>query len=980
MRTTTGRRVLALVMAVALATILAGPVGPAAAGATDPAPATGVPNGRVSPDDLANPDVYPQRGFWDVKGVTSFFAGVPNEDALLATMGIGRLDTSWARFEPTLMTPPCTGGRVEYDGHCFAVPTDVDQTIRRFTEAGLPTMAIVFGTPEWARGDKPCDPFNWWHDVFCSPADPADFGRFAGFLADRYDGTTARGRLTDFVIQNEVNMNQWYNVGCGKGIPCDLDAWVASYAGDYRAAYDAIRSHQAHAKVMIPLTHHLETSFDAPDLVHPVWSVKTFLPKVVALLGDREWSIAHHPYPRSVDPSIDARDLPHATLGNLGVLVGWLRATFPDDPQAWEIELTEQGMNNPGLYDEEHAKELCDAFRGVLGTPGIGSFIYHSLKDNPGEFGLALGLHRQDGTPKPALATWRDANDPDAPSCGFENDGHTVVRTATSRADGRTWTSSRPLPAGYHVEGRQWILSYEEEPGTAMAYECGDGDATAAPATYPGGTWLSRAADCDGAFPMGPVGWIRTAPGDGLTPIATCVSGSTRTTVEGDCPAGATATTVGWAAAEDVPQEILDELNAEDPDEPEEPEDPVDPNDPDLSGFEVVFALRDGGFRIGRLDPIALPNGDPEGEGTTYLAGDWDETTGALDLELLAPRFTTPVKTTILPDPVPTTMELSQVGGGTGYLDPQTGEMDVSITIDTRLTSPDPLFQLFLGDSCILGPTTLALDAETAFDLGAAEPRATVADAGFHFPAAHGCGNGGDLDSTLNPALGLPTSDTESTMDLAWIQGAPGRARTPTESFATAALTDLEGATPTLEDATAVALAVERRGKGPVVREVVASDAHGWTVAGALFRSILGRAPTEDEQGYWSHRMANGGTIPWLAAVLHASPEGYARGGGTDPAWVDALYADLLGRPAQAGERAYWVDQVPSIGRGLVAKRIAASPEAVRRRVGQLYVHLLGRSASAAERDYWATRADTAVIVGLVISPEYQTRAERRFP
>ena len=313
--------------------------------------------------------MYPERGFYDIKGVTSFY-DVPSSDELLATMGIGRLDTSWAPFEPQVVSPPCPGGHAEYDGHCFRVVPEADALIKRFTDAGLPVMAIAFGTPAWARGEKPCDPFNAWHDVFCTPDDPADFARFAGFLAERYDGTNGAGRITDFVIQNEVNMNQWFNIGCGKGIPCDFDQWVHDYAQIYNTAYDAIRAHQPAAKVMIPLTHHLEPSFDAPDLVHPMWSIKTFLPPVVAKLGDREWSIAHHPYPRSVDPSIDARDLPFATMGNLGVLVGWLRATFPDDPHAWEIELTEQGMNNPGLFDDLHARELCDAFRGALGHAG----------------------------------------------------------------------------------------------------------------------------------------------------------------------------------------------------------------------------------------------------------------------------------------------------------------------------------------------------------------------------------------------------------------------------------------------------------------------------------------------------------------------------------------------------------------------------------------------------------------------------------
>jgi len=712
---------------------------------------------------LHDPDAYPTRGAYDLKGVTSFF-GTADTDELLPTLGIGRLDTVWATFEPEVVTPPCPAGHALYDGHCFRIDPAAEDTIRRFTEAGLPVMAITFGTPAWARTDKVCDPFNAWHDVFCSPDDPADFARFVGFLADRYDGTHGVGRITDFVVQNEVNLNQWFNIGCGKGIPCDLGAWVAEYAELYNRAYDAIRAHQPRAKVLIPLTQHFEPSLDAPNATHPSYSVKTFLPPVVARLGDREWAIAHHPYPRSVDPRIDARDLPYATLGNVGVLSGWLRATFPDDPHAWEVELTEQGMNNPGLFDDLHVRSLCDAFRGVLGTPGIRSFIYHSLRDNPGEFGLSLGLHEQDGTPKPALATWRDANDPDHPSCGFENLPDTVVRTGVD-VDGRRWTSSRPLPRGYAMQDRQWRLRYEQAPGTTLAYECGVGPDP----VDPDATFLWPEPDCDGAYPMGPVGWIATAASAGTTAVSTCGSGAGRTTVEGTCPAGPSRV-VGHVAAEDTPPEALD--LGDPPDLPTGPTTTTTTQPgPALGEHEVGFLLDQGRFRIGGLAPLDLPDGDPPAEGRTQLTGTWDEATGELRVTLRVPAFTAQVQTPLLPDPIPTTMHVTQVGEAVGSLDPSTGAMRLTIVLDTRLTSPDPLFAQFLGSTCTIGPATLELVTTAGFDLDATDPVATLTATGFTFPAAHGCGVGGDLDATLNPALGLPTDDTEATMTLRFVRG-----------------------------------------------------------------------------------------------------------------------------------------------------------------------------------------------------------------
>ena len=753
-----------------------------AAGDTGSSAQTGQAPDRFTAAQLADPAYYPHRGFWDIKGVTRF-GGTPDDAAALASMGVGRLDTSWVDFEPNKLTAPCPSGYDTYEGHCFKPPTATDAEIKRYTDAGMPVIAIVYGTPAWARGTLPCVPYNAWSDAFCIPDHPEDFARFAGYLAHHYDGASGNGRITDFVIQNEVNLNQWFNTGCGAGISCDLATWVQDYADIYNDSYDEIRGAQANAKVMIPLTQHFEKSFDDPDATHPAYSIKTFLPLVVAKLGNRAWSLALHPYPRSVTPAIDARDLPYATMGNLGVVVGWLRATYPDTPSAWNVDLTEQGLNNPGLFDTEQADSLCKAFEGVLGTPGITSFVYHSLHDNIGEFGLYLGLLQADGTPKPAYATWLHANDPDHPTCGFENAGTTVIRTGVDPNSGAIWTSSRPLPSGYAMQTRQWRLSYDSQPGTVMAFECGNGDDDATPATYPSSTWLSLAADCDGATPMGPVGWIHTATGPGLTPIVTCTSGTARTTTDGTCSPGASSTTIGYATAEDVPDDVLAEANAPTTTTSTVP---VDVQNPDLSGYDVVFRLSSGSFKIGAAGEVALPDGDPASEGNTYLAGTWNRTTGALDVDLLIPQFTALVQTSILPDPIPTSFQMTQIGVGFGSLDPATGALRVDLSVNTQLGSPEAVYAGFIGPSCILGPTSLTLTTSAPFDLDSPEPTATIGDAGFLFPATHGCGNNGDMDQVLNPALQLPSTSTKATMTFAMIKGAPAdTADTTTTTSAT---------------------------------------------------------------------------------------------------------------------------------------------------------------------------------------------------
>jgi hypothetical protein len=419
------------------------------------------------------------------------------------------------------------------DGRCFTVPPATDAAVAAYAALGVPTTAILYGTPGWARGERPCTPVSPGFVVFCVPDHPEDYARFVAMVAQRYDGAQGHGRVTDFVIQNEVNSNDWFDIGCGQGTACDLQQWLATYADLYNAAYDRVVAHQPQARVLISLTQHLRPVFDHPAATRPLVSVETFVVGLAPRLSARQWSIAIHPYPRNVFvPQIGALDLPYVTLGNIGVLPGWLRATFPDRPRAWEVQITEVGLNNDGTQDALQAASLCTAFRNVLATPGVTSFIYHRLIDFPDEGGLALGLRHQDGTPKPAFAVWHDANDPGHPTCGFEHAGRTLVRHATNPADGAGRYSSREMPATYVVDGdptHQWWFDRSEGPGRTMVFECGG----------PRVSYLTTRADCGGDLPFGPVGSLASAPAPGRTELYVCATVEGRVvTTQPACPFG----------------------------------------------------------------------------------------------------------------------------------------------------------------------------------------------------------------------------------------------------------------------------------------------------------------------------------------------------------------------------------------------------------------------------------------------------------
>jgi hypothetical protein len=143
------------------------------------------------------------------------------------------------------------------------------------------------------------------------------------------------------------------------------------------------------------------------------------------------------------------------------------------------------------------------------------------------------------------------------------------------------------------------------------------------------------------------------------------------------------------------------------------------------------------------------------------------------------------------------------------------------------------------------------------------------------------------------------------------------------------------------------------------------------------YLQLLHRTPSPAEVDSWVGLLKGGMSDEQVLAGFTSSPEYYQRAGGTDPAWLTALYSDLLGRAPDASGEAAWVRALASgASHFSIAYGIATSVEHESIVVAADYQTYLGRGADASEVAGWVSAyqhgmPNEQIVAAFVASDEF---------
>lgn len=283
----------------------------------------------------------------------------------------------------------------------------------------------------------------------------------ASFLAKRYNGKNGHGKITNWVVGNEINNQYWNYMG-----DYDVSAYTVRFQRAFRVFYTAMKSVSANDNIMFSIDHYWNMFPEAA----PVGKYKG---KDIMLAfhnyetneGYMDYGLALHPYPYPMTSPVfwdddktgkvnDTIDSPVVNFKNLHVITDFMQlpAMRNQKGEVRKIFLTEEGFTSTqGTKDRKTEQAAAVAYSYFIAdnNPYISAYLMSRQEDNEDEtkHGLAFGLssivnHKL--VPKPAHEVFKWIDDPNATE-GIADFARAVIGIDT-------WDQLIP---GFHFPGRE---------------------------------------------------------------------------------------------------------------------------------------------------------------------------------------------------------------------------------------------------------------------------------------------------------------------------------------------------------------------------------------------------------------------------------------------------------------------------------------------------------------------------------------------
>lgn len=303
----------------------------------------------------------------------------------------------------------------------------LDVEVKRLSDSGVAVTAILLNA--WNQTVPELNPLG----VTELPKEQAVYYGFnveseagfravkamASFLAKRYNGKNGHGKITNWVVGNEINNQYWNYMG-----NLDVSAYTSKFQRAFRVFYTAMKSVSSNDNIMFSIDHYWNMLPEAA----PVGKYKG---KDILLAfhnyeeaeGYMDYGLALHPYPYPIySPNFwdddktgrvnDTVDSPIVNFKNLHVITDFMSMDSMKNRkgEVRKIFLTEEGFSSiaKGVdKSTEQAAAVAYSYFIVDNNPYISAYLMSRQEDNEDEtkHGLAFGLSsivNHQLVPKPA--------------------------------------------------------------------------------------------------------------------------------------------------------------------------------------------------------------------------------------------------------------------------------------------------------------------------------------------------------------------------------------------------------------------------------------------------------------------------------------------------------------------------------------------------------------------------------------------------